>query len=446
MFGNCNVSNRTLFIGDNLDVLRGINSNSVELVYLDPPFNTGGRYEAHWNSLASGVVLHDVWEVEDMRAELLAEIEVRCPGALQVIYSAKVVHSGSMAGYLTFMCLRLLELRRILTPSGSIYLHCDPFASHYLKAIMDALFGQNYFKNEIVWKRTASHGGAKRWGPIHDILLFYTNGSKYKWNRVFQEHPPEYWERYYKYEDDRGRYQLVSLTGRGIQSGDPGREWRGINPTDVGRHWSLPLRILQKEYPDRWDLKQLRVQEKLELLDQAGLVHWPEGGSRVPRFKMYAEMSQGRALQDIVADIMGAGSNRRERTGWPFQKPEELLDLIVRASSNPRDIVLDPFCGSGTTCVVSERLGRGWIGIDKEPGAGRVLYSRLKDEREHPSVDSPGDRIHSDQGLNIAAKLPERTDAKQQMWQSDWASMKDTLYAMQQGRCNGCNQVLPSGI
>ena len=437
MFGNRNVPSRTLFIGDNLDILRGINSDSVELVYLDPPFSSGSRYEARAGSMASGVVFHHAWTIEDMRPEWLDEVEVHCPGALRVIESARVVHSDSMAGYLTYMCIRLLELRRVLTPSGSIYLHCDPFASHYLKTMMDALFGQSNFMNEIVWKRTSSHGGARRWGPIHDILLFYTGGYRHRWNRVLREHPPEYWEKYYRYEDDRGMYQLVSLTGRGIQNGDPGREWRGINPSDVGRHWSVPLRALQNEYPDRYDLNMLSVQEKLDLLDGAGLVHWPERGNRVPRFKMYADMTRGQALQDIVSDVMGAGTNHRERTGWPFQKPEELLELVISASSRPGDLVLDPFCGSGTTCIVADRLGREWIGIDREPRAADVVSFRFDRDADRRS---PGD---FGPGLSVTESPPSRTDIEPDADAEGLLSVKESLYESQDGRCNGCRVPLP---
>ena len=435
MSGNRNVPSRTLFIGDNLDVLRGINSDSVELVYLDPP------YDRRRNKPRAGspvdVVFRRGWTVEDVSPEWLDEIEVHCPGALRVIENARVVHSDYMAGYLTYMCIRLLELRRVLAPTGSIYLHCSPFASHYLKTMMDALFGQHNFKNEIVWKRTSSHGGARRWGPIHDILLFYTVGNTYSWNRVLQEHPPEYWKKYYRYEDDRGMYQLVSLTGRGIQSGDPGREWRGINPSDVGRHWSVPLRALQGAYPDRPGLNMLSVHEKLDLLDGAGLVHWPKRGNRVPRFKMYTDMSRGRSLQDIVADIKGAGMNRRERTGWPYQKPEELLELIISASSKPGDLVLDPFCGSGTTCIVADRLGREWIGIDREPEAARVVSNRLGRDADRRG---PG---HFGPGLSVAESPPSRTDIEPDTGTRDLLSVRESQFEKQDGRCSGCKVQFP---
>lgn len=436
MSGNRNVPSRTLFIGDNLDVLRGINSDSVELVYLDPPFNSGRKYEARGGYMA-GVVFSHAWTIEDVRPEWLDEIEMSCSGALRVIEDAKVVHSDAMAGYLAYMGIRLLELRRVLAPTGSIYLHCDPFASHYLKTMMDALFGQDNFMNEIVWKRTSSHGGARRWGPIHDILLFYTGGRRHYWNRVLREQPPEYWDKYFRYEDHRGIYQLVSLTGRGIQSGDPGREWRGINPSDVGRHWAVPIRALYREYPDRHDLNLLSVQEKLDLLDSAGLVHWPERGKRVPRFKMHSDLVRGRALQDIVTDVMGAGTSLRERTGWLFQKPEELLDLIISASSRPGDLVLDPFCGSGTTCVVADRLEREWIGIDREPKAAGVLSNRLDHD-----ADRRG-RIDFGPELSIKESSPKRTDIGPDAEDEDLLSVKESLYGRQDGRCSGCNVQLP---
>ncbi len=353
----CNVPSRTIFTSDNLDILRGINADCVDLIYLDPPFNSNQSYAAPLDSEARGAEFDDVWTLDDMKQEWVEEIEIRRPALFHLINGAKLAHSESMAGYLTFMSIRLIEMVRILKPTGSIYLHCDPDASHYLKGVMDALFGNDRFQNEIIWKRTGSHGGARKWGPIHDTILFYSSLGRHKWNRSFQEYSPEYISNYYRYEDERGKYQLVSLTGAGTTAGDSGREWRGINPTDSGRHWAVPQQALRNAYPHRNDLNQLTTQEKLDLLDQAGLIYWPPQG-RVPRQKRYVDEGQGVPIQDIITDIPPIGAHAIERTEWKTQKPLALLERIILASSNEGDLVLDPFCGCATACIAAEKLGR----------------------------------------------------------------------------------------
>ena len=248
--------------------------------------------------------------------------------------------------------------------------------SHYLKVLMDSVFGRAQFRNEIVWKRTGSHGGAKRWGPVHDTLLFYTVSSKYTWNRTFQEYSPEYLANYYKYSGERGKYRLVSLTASGTRTGESGRPWRGVDPTIGGRHWAVPKDSLRAAFPDRTDLDDLSTQEKLDLLDRAGLVHWPQRGSK-PQQKRYADETQGVHIQDIISDINVINAQALERTGYPTQKPLALLNRIILASSNRGDVVLDPFCGSGTACVAAARAGRRWIGIDANADAIRIASERL---------------------------------------------------------------------
>jgi hypothetical protein len=229
--------------------------------------------------------------------------------------------------------------------------------------MMDGIFGHNNFRNEIVWKRTGSHGGSKRWGPVHDTILFYTASDAYTWNRTFQDYDTNYIKDFYKLKDDRGFYQLVSLTGAGTRTGDSGKPWRDVNPTDIGRHWAVPTRALQNAYPDRDDLSTLTTQEKLELLDKAGLVGWPERG-KVPRQKRYSDENPGTPIQDIITDIGPLSANAEERMGYPTQKPIKLLDRIIRASSNKGDVIFDPFCGCGTTIYAAHEAERQWIGCD----------------------------------------------------------------------------------
>ena len=293
---------------------------------------------------------------------------------------------------------------------------------------MDAVFEAKNFKNEIVWKRTGSHGGPKRWGAIHDTLLFYTGHSRNHWNSILQEHPPEYWEKYYKYEDERGRYQLATLTDAGLKDGDLSTEWRGVDPGATGRHWAVPHNLLQQAYPHRNDLRKLSTKEQLDMLDEAGLVHWPVRGA-APRHKRYAGAAKGVPQQDVITNVGQVGTHSRERMGWPTQKPLKLLELIVGSSSYAGDIVLDPFCGSGTTCVAAENLGRDWIGIDDWPQAGEILLRRLK--REAGSLDD-----HHE--FRIRSERPRRTERREQTSPVDPSLVKSEIYARQQGRCIGC--------
>ena len=436
----CNVPNRTIFTGDNLDILRGINSECVDLIYLDPPFKSDRTYAAPLDSEARGAEFDDVWTLDDMKQEWIDEIEYRRPSLFHLINGARLSNGESMAGYLTFMSVRLLEMHRVLKDTGSIYLHCDPAASHYLKSLMDALFGPDHFRNEIIWKRTGSHGGARRWGPIHDTILFYSASTRCQWNRAYQDYTSDYLDDYYRYEDERGKYRLVTLTGTGIREGDSGLEWRSINPTDSGRHWAVPSTALQNAYPDRADLNQLTTQQKLDLLDEAGLVYWPPNG-RVPRHKRYADEGRGVPIQDMVTDIRAIGLHARERTGWRTQKPLALLERIIRASSNPGDMVLDPFCGCATACIAAEKLGRQWIGIDKAPQAIEVLRGRATRELQIPM---PEVESHSWEDWTPTAQTvtPRRTDLTL-LHPANPQSDKELLYHSQNGKCKGCKYDLP---
>ena len=372
-----NFKNRTLFHGDNLKFLRAINSECVDLIATDPPFNKGRDFHATPDSLASGAKFQDRWSWErDVHEGWVDQIKDDHPRLMEAIESGRYAHSEGMGAYMCFMAVRLLAMHRVLKPTGSIYLHCDPTASHYLKACMDAIFGHENFRSEIIWKRTGSHGGARRWGPIHDTVLFAAKSRKQLWNRTFQPYSEEYLLSHYSQRDARGRYQPVSLTGTGVRTGDSGQPWRGINPTTVGRHWAVPSAALQAAFPKRPGLAELTTQQKLDLLDEAGLIHWPTKGN-VPRQKRYADENPGVPIQDIVTDINPVGGS--ERKGYPTQKPLALYERIIKASSNEGDVVLDPFAGCATTLVAAEGLGRQWVGIDIWEGAHKLVVQRLRD-------------------------------------------------------------------
>ena len=380
-------SPNALYFGDNLHILRDyVAADSVDLIYLDPPFNSNATYNVLFRersgeeSAAQITAFDDTWRW-NMESELAyRDVITREAGKVGELLAAMRAFLGQndMMAYLTMMAQRLVELHRVLKPTGSIYLHCDPTASHYLKLLLDAVFGADNFRNEIVWKRTGSHGGAKRWGPVHDVIFFYTASKNNKWNRSFQSYSLEYLNNYYRHEDKRGKYRLVTLTGAGTRTGDSGQEWRGVNPTDSGRHWAVPRKSLQDAYPNRTDLDGLSTQQKLDLLDDAGLIYWPPNG-RVPQQKRYTDESAGVPIQDIIADINPIASQARERLGYPTQKPEALLERIISASSNEGDVVLDPFCGCGTAVAAAERLNRRWIGIDITHLAITLIRHRLHD-------------------------------------------------------------------
>ena len=398
----------TLYYGDCLEWMRQWNDGSVDLIYLDPPFNSNATYNVLYSTDSAGAAqtraFDDTWlwdeAAEDRLEQYLNAAGRRAQRAI-VGLNTMLGKSGMLA-YLTYMAERLEEMHRLLKPTGSIYLHCDPTASHGLKLLMDVIFEGKNFRNEVVWKRTGSHGGAKRWGPVHDVILFYTRSDRYTWNRQFQDFSSGYLEKYFRHRDKRGIYQLVSLTGAGIRKGDSGRSWRGVNPTDSGRHWAVPKTALENAYPNRTDLSDLPTQEKLDLLDRAGLVYWPQKGC-IPRQKRYATESQGPLIQDVVVDIPPIGAHAKERLGYPTQKPIALLDRIIRDSSNEGDIVLDPFCGCGTAIEAARRLGRRWIGIDISSFAIDLIRERRLQDKTIPAEGIPYDL---ESARKLAAEKP----------------------------------------
>jgi len=375
---------KRLYYGDNLQVLREhISDEFIDLIYLDPPFNSKADYNVLFKnatgerSEAQITAFEDTWtwgiesehfldQLRDKKGELyeLLDLLVRTLG------------KNSLSAYLVMMAIRLLELHRVLKSTGSLYLHCDPTASHYLKMISDLVFEPINFRNEIVWKRTGSHGGAKRWGPVHDLILLYTKSKIYTWNQVYQDYDEDYVKDFYRFEDDKGCYRLVTLTAAGVRKGYSGKPWRGVNPTDVGRHWALPVKAIESLTNSIY--KSLSTQEKLDILDANNLIYWPVKG-QVPQYKRYLDEAPGTQIQDIISDIKPVSSQARERLGYPTQKPLALLERIIQASSNKGDIILDPFCGCGTAIHAAEKLGRNWIGIDITHLAIALIEKRLKD-------------------------------------------------------------------
>ena len=359
-----------LYFGDNLGILREqVKDESIDLVYLDPPFNSNTTYNVLFaeksgeQSAAQITAFDDTWhwgmESELAYRELVTDGPKKLGDMLQAMRA--FLGQNDMMAYLTMMAQRMAELHRVLKPTGSLYLHCDPTASHYLKLLLDAAFGADKFRNEIVWKRTSAHSdtkqGRRQPGRIHDVILFYTKSDEWTWNPVHTKYDQDYADDFYRHvEPETGRrYTLGDLTGPGgAKKGNPEYEVMG-----VVRYWRYSRERMQ------------------ELIDEGRVVQETPGA--VPRYKRYLDEMPGVSLQDWWGDIKPIGSRARERLGYPTQKPESLLERIINASSNEGDIVLDPFCGCGTATAAAERLKRRWIGIDITHLAITLIRHRLND-------------------------------------------------------------------
>jgi site-specific DNA-methyltransferase (adenine-specific) len=375
-----------LYYGDNLEVLRAhIADASVDLIYLDPPFNSNAGYNVLFKS-ASGAgadasieAFDDTWTWGPKSQEAMLDIAAGTNRPLQVMMGAmhQALGDSPLMAYLAMMAVRLVELHRVLKDTGSLYLHCDPTASHYLKLVLDAVFGAENFRSEIIWRRTSSHNSARRWGPVHDTIFFYSRSPSFNWIGAYEELDQAYAETFYRFEDERGRYQVDNLTGAGVRGGDSGKPWRGIDPTEAGRHWAVPKAIV-KRMGINGVYDSMSVQQKLDYLDELGLIAWPKKPG-VPRFKRYMQFGLGAPVQDIITDIGPLSKQARERLGYPTQKPRALLERIIAASSNEGDVVLDPFCGCGTAVDAAQKLGRRWIGIDVTHIAIGMIENRMRE-------------------------------------------------------------------
>ncbi len=399
-----------LYYGDNLGILRDFVPNeSVDLVYLDPPFNSNRDYNVIFKDAsglqtdASILAFEDTWHWgpdASAKYEYLtnsAQHQGRVPDSVsQVIAALRTGIKGSdMLAYLVEMAVRLVELRRVLKPTGSLYLHCDPTASHYLKVILDAIFGPENFRNEVIWRRTGAHGKSRRWGPIHDSILYYTKSDTFTWNPPKRPYMRGHVKAYFV-KDEKGwrtNYYGNVLTGSGLRGGESGKPWRGFDPSAKNRHWAIPG-VLAEDAGE--DLSGMTQHEKLDRLYDLGYITIVPGQAW-PLYRHYLRPGDGQAVSDIWAyqpytdgtvfgteegiddDVRWLSPQDGERLGYPTQKPVGLLQRIIEASSNPGDVVLDPFCGCGTALVASQRLSREWVGIDITYLAIAVMKARLHD-------------------------------------------------------------------
>ena len=380
----------TLYYGDNLDVLRRyVPDESVDLVYLDPPFNSNASYNVLFKeksgeeSPAQIKAFTDTWEwTQESERTFEQEIVLNpeTPPNVKEMVSGfrQFIGSNAMMAYLVMMTPRLVQLRRVLKPTGSIYLHCDPTASHYLKLLMDAVFGAENFRNEITWKRYGAHNdvgqGSTRFGRVHDIILLYGKSASVTWHQGFVPLDESYVRSTYRYVDEETgrRFRTTPLTGPGgAEKGNPVYEWNGHT-----RAWRYSQATMQR-------------------LHEEGRLYYSRTG--YPSRKTYLDESRGVPMQDVWADIYSLSGSNKERLGYPTQKPQALLERIIEASSNEGDVVLDPFCGCGTAVAAAEKLKRRWMGIDVTHLAVALMKNRLKTAfdivpgRDYEVVGEPAD-------------------------------------------------------
>lgn len=365
-----------LYYGDNLEVLRRyIKNESVDLCYIDPPFNSKRNYNQIYNNVgkedkAQAQAFVDTWEWDDHANHGLDEIFTNYHGSFTqqcidlISGLSKVLGKGSLLAYLVSMTLRITEIHRVLKPTGSFYLHCDPTASHYLKLVLDAIFCSQGgdFKNEIIWKRAETVKGNFGQGSLRfdgntDTLLFFSKSQLNKFNPIFKDYSDEYLTKFYKYIDPETgrRYRLISMTAPGGDAkGNPFYEVMGVT-----RYWRYSK------------------QKMNELIEKRLVVQTKPGN--VPQRKQYLDEGKGVPIQSLWDDVPALHSQDKERLGYPTQKPEALLERIIKASSNENDVVLDAYCGCGTTVAVSQRLNRQWIGIDITYQSISLILKRLED-------------------------------------------------------------------
>lgn len=361
------MQNRTLYSDDCLNVLNddlALPTGSVDLIYLDPPFNSKSVYNLPFAGKDKDTrpveAFTDTWTWGDDEDTLLRGLAVgpQSSRLADIVSLTRALESASPGGsslsaYLINMAVRLRAMRRVLSTTGSIYLHCDDTAVHYLKLLMDAIFGQHLFQTQIIWKRNSSHNDSRTWGRVTDTILFY--GQVINKDAVRVSLDPKYRARAYRYVDERGKFRVGDLTAKGLTGGGYFYDFHG--------------------HPGPWRYPQVRMLE----IEEAGLVYLPNKPAGVPAFKRYLDTNKGQVPSNLWADIPKLEGHMRERLGYPTQKPVSLMERIIAASCPPQGMVLDPFCGCGTTLHAAEKLGRRWIGIDVSKFSVGLVKGRILD-------------------------------------------------------------------
>ena len=406
-----NIPNRTLAIMDNLTFLRSVNNECIDLIAIDPPFAANETFTqrprppiteqelAEEQALAAlhGVPhnegigqtrVKDVWNWdEDVHPAWKAQIEDDYPKVFTVIEAVEACATENEAAYIAFMAVRLIECHRVLKPTGSMYLHCDDHANSYLRLLLDAVFGAENLRNQIVWRRATSHNDPSRYGRILDHILYYKKNDRPIWNGedIASMKTAEEVQASYPSKDERGNYRSADLTGplHNANQGSPSTmPWKGYDVYSMGRCWSVPKVGKYSEYIESNFIPGYRsiedIHERLDALDQAGLIHHPSRG-RWPGLKRYADADTGNPPQNLILEPLGFTnySSRTEYAGYSTQKPLALYERLIRASSNPGDVVMDIFAGCATTAVAAERLDRQWVACDMAYRSWTMLKRRF---------------------------------------------------------------------
>jgi site-specific DNA-methyltransferase (adenine-specific) len=383
-----------LYYGDNLAILRDyIADESVDLVYLDPPFNSKRDYNLIFRersgskSSSQQLVFADTWVWTDKADEACRDL-IESGGAIAEVIKAFRTFLGTsdMMAYLAMMAPRLVELRRVLKETGSIYLHCDSTASHYLKILMDAVFRPDHFRTQVIWKRTSSHGNVSTgYGDVTDVILYYSKGAKPLWNQVYVPYSEDYIKSHFGQSDSDGRsFTTSDLRNPGVRP-NLHYEYKGFKP-----------------HPNGWAINK----EKMEQYDREGRLVFPKTPDGRIRLKRYLDKQPGEKAKNLWEDIPPINSQAQERLGYPTQKPEALLERIIRASSNEGDIILDPFCGCGTAVEVAQKLDRCWIGIDVTHLSLAIIKQRLASSFGRDifkSINVVGEPLTEDEALALAS-------------------------------------------
>lgn len=431
----------TLYYGDNLDVLRQhIATESVDLIYLDPPFNSNRIYNVLFgsadNAQAQIQAFDDTWkwsnETDAMYDDLVTGGGLP-PGAAQALSGFRsLLNASNLMAYLVNMAPRLVELHKCLKSSGSLYIHCDPTASHYLKVLLDVIFGAPNFRNEIIWRRTGAHTPRKSYGPIHDVILFYTKTDTYYFQVIRRPYTKKHVQTRYTLQPD-GRWKFTSggnvLTGAGSGEGESSQPWRGFDPASKNRHWAMPGFIAAQmplEFEKLGPLAKLEAAYVARLIDIVPGNAWPTpvrflepgDGNPLGDIWCYEPGTEG-TLTDTEAcideDVAYLGPTDPERLGYPTQKPIGLLERIIRSSCPDDGVVLDPFCGCGTTVDAAINLDRRWIGIDITYLAVDLIRNRLR-LTHGESIDATYETLGVPADLASAHALFDRSPLDFERW------------------------------
>lgn len=376
---------------------------SVDLIYLDPPFKSNVDYNVLFSehgirAAAQIKAFGDTWEWNTESATAYRETVERGGEVASALRAFRTVLGDTdMLAYLSMMAPRLVLLRGVLKPTGGLFLHCDPTASHYLRILLDKVFGPQNFRNEIIWKRYSAHSSARKFGAVHDVLLYYVRSEAATWNGGYHDLDPTKKQHHAKGVDAGGRqWTTQNLTGAGTTNGPSGQPWRDFDPRSFGHHWR-------------------RLPAELDELDAKGLIYWPKQKGRWPKLRVYGTEERGSRLQDVWTDIGPINMSAKERLGYPTQKPTALLERIISACSNPGDVILDPFCGCGTTIDAAQKLRRRWIGIDVTHLATGLIKHRLI-ERYGPAITETFQVIGEPTTHEDAAELAKQDPFQFQAW------------------------------